>query len=120
MFLKNKIQGEKRILTHSDINALFHSFMCALSVLEQLFPPIARNLRGHTYHPVSYYLSQAFHLFDTKLAELRVTDKQEAEQNTSKCITHLNLLRIHLSKYNYATVAANYYQISYNKSGAFT
>lgn len=55
----------------------------------------------------------------TKLAELRAADKYD-KQNPFKDVTHLNLLRVCLSKHNYTTVAANYYQIRYKKSGPFT
>lgn len=106
-----------------------HAFLFMLESVQQIMHwfhyvniqkwHITKKSEKTPHNPVMNYFSQAFILVDTKatnLAELRAADKQ-GKQNTFEDITHLNLLRIHLSKHNYTTVAANNYQISLNKSG---
>lgn len=82
--------------------------LCSFSTEALVFPLLSSKEPERTHLPTCfvYYLSQAC-ISTTKLAELRATDKQ-GKQNTSGDITHLNLLRICLSKHNYTTVAANY------------
>ncbi len=53
------------------------------------------------------------------LADLKATNKQ-GKENPPSDITHLNLWGICLQTQSYTTMAANGYQISYNKSGTLT